>query len=80
MTTAEIAAANNAAWCDAVCRSHGLTGVFRPTSWSCVGEVPPLYPNLITLWREKLPAQLDEIRKIREGKVRRLVKDYEGGR
>jgi hypothetical protein len=44
-----MAAANNAAWCDAVCRSHGAPGTFRSGLWLNLCRVPPLYPNAVTL-------------------------------
>lgn len=43
-----LAVADNAAWCDAVCRSMGLTTSRSPGLWA-VAEPPPLYPHLITL-------------------------------
>jgi hypothetical protein len=48
---AELLAAvrNNAELCDAVCRAHGLPGEFHATYWVNTGQVPNLYPNLITL-------------------------------
>jgi hypothetical protein len=52
-------AANNAAWCDAVCRSHGAPGTFRGALWLNLHPVPPLYPNAVTLagperWEDQL--------------------------
>lgn len=44
-----MAAANNAAWCDAVCRSHAAPGEFRGGLWLNLRRVPPFYPNAITL-------------------------------
>jgi hypothetical protein len=43
------AAANNALWCDAICRAHGDGGEFLPHRWVSRFDVPPLYPNLVTL-------------------------------
>ncbi len=46
------AVAANAAWCDAVCRSHGLATVHEPgpaAVWSCPTRTPPLYPDAVTL-------------------------------
>jgi hypothetical protein len=40
---------NNAAWCDAVCRSHGGPGTFEPHAWVSRAATPPFYPNLVTL-------------------------------
>lgn len=43
------AAVNNAEWCDAVCRSHGLAGTFRSDAWTSTTRTPPLYPDAVTL-------------------------------
>ncbi|MFD3324966.1 hypothetical protein [Streptomyces sp. NPDC058701] len=43
------AALDNAAWCDAVCRSHGLPGVFAGNAWTSPRRTPPLYPDAVTL-------------------------------
>jgi len=44
-----LAAANNAAWCDAVCRAHGRTPQFTPRWWCHEGPGLQYYPNLVTL-------------------------------
>ena len=43
------AVANNALWCDAVCRSHGYPGVFSPRLWTSARHALEFYPNAITL-------------------------------
>jgi hypothetical protein len=43
------AVANNAAWCDAVCRSHGYPGEFTARTWLSPRHRLPFYPNAITL-------------------------------
>ncbi len=43
------AVANNAGWCDAVCRSHGFPGEFTPRTWISSRHDLPFYPNAITL-------------------------------
>jgi len=43
------AAANNAHWCDLVCRAHGAATAFGEDFWICATKAPPLYPNLVTL-------------------------------
>jgi hypothetical protein len=43
------AVANNARWCDAVCRSHGHPGVFTGRVWISAHHALPFYPNAITL-------------------------------
>jgi hypothetical protein len=49
VTQAEIAATNNAHWCDLVARTHGVTGEFHCDSWTSPVRTPPLYPDAITL-------------------------------
>ncbi|SCL24958.1 hypothetical protein GA0074692_1870 [Micromonospora pallida] len=51
MTHAEavIAARNNAAWCDTVCRAHGTVGVRDADAWSVPRRSPPWYPDAVTL-------------------------------
>lgn len=43
------AARNNAEWCDAVARSHGVVGRFEPEAWTSRAPTPPLYPEAVTL-------------------------------
>jgi hypothetical protein len=43
------AAHDNASWCDAVCRTHGLTGAFAPAAWTSPVRTPPFYPDAVTL-------------------------------
>jgi hypothetical protein len=45
----EQAAFNNAYWCNAVCRAHGIPGEFHKHMWLNRGQVPPFYPNVVTL-------------------------------
>jgi hypothetical protein len=45
----ELAAWNNAVWCDAVCRAHGQPGTFRKAVWITQNAVPPFFPNAVTL-------------------------------
>lgn len=45
------AARNNAEWCDAVCRAHGLRGDFGGGAWTSPRRTPPLYPDAVTLTR-----------------------------
>jgi len=44
----ERAARNNAVWCDAVCRAHGVAGEFFDAIWRNCRSSPPYYPNLVT--------------------------------
>jgi hypothetical protein len=43
------AARNNAEWCDAFCRTHGIHGRFDEGLWSSATRTPPLYPDAVTL-------------------------------
>ncbi|MGW6026539.1 hypothetical protein [Streptomyces sp. NPDC055099] len=43
------AARNNAEWCDAVCRAHGVPGEFGTGVWSSARRTPPLYPDAVSL-------------------------------
>lgn len=43
------AVANNAAWCDAVCRAAGCAPAFDSELWWNPDPAPPYYPNVITL-------------------------------
>ncbi|MEV6396745.1 hypothetical protein AB0M39_18485 [Streptomyces sp. NPDC051907] len=43
------AARNNAEWCDAMCRSHGLPGAFGDRAWTSARRTPMLYPDAVTL-------------------------------
>ncbi|MFF3326749.1 hypothetical protein [Streptomyces sp. NPDC002889] len=44
-----MAARNNAQWCDAMCRAHGLPGSFGARVWTNGRRTPPLYPDAVTL-------------------------------
>jgi|SRR6266545_2979009 len=44
-----VAAQNNAEWCDAFCRTHGVVGRFHADSWSSPVRTPPFYPDAVTL-------------------------------
>jgi hypothetical protein len=43
------AARNNATWCAAVCRSHGIPGTFGERVWRSARRPPPYYPDAVTL-------------------------------
>jgi hypothetical protein len=45
----QVAAYNNAVWCDTVCRSHNVIGEFHETFWISRHQTPIYYPNLVTL-------------------------------
>ena len=66
------AVANNALWCDAVCRSHGYPGVFSARLWINVDHGLDFYPNAITLCPDVSAA---EIAAVRDLSRRYAVKD-----
>ncbi|WP_237291358.1 hypothetical protein [Streptomyces sp. Sge12] len=44
------AALNNAAWCDAVCRAHGVAPRYEGDGlWVSPRRTPPMYPDAVTL-------------------------------
>ena len=47
--TARAAARNNAEWCDALCRTHGIRGRFDPDAWVAPQRTPRYYPDAVTL-------------------------------
>jgi hypothetical protein len=54
------AARNNAEWCDAVSRSHGVRGEFGPQAWVAPIRTPLFYPDAVTLVQDADPAALVE--------------------
>jgi hypothetical protein len=52
------AARNNAAWCAAMSRSHGVTGAFDAQAWAAPARTPPYYPDAVTLVPGADPAAL----------------------
>ncbi len=40
---------DNAAWCDLVCRTHGVAGVVDGDAWSVPRRSPTWYPDAVTL-------------------------------
>jgi hypothetical protein len=42
------AAAANVAWCDTVCRVHGIPGSVAHGMWLAGGHPPPFYPHVVT--------------------------------
>ncbi|MER6031006.1 hypothetical protein [Streptomyces sp. NPDC001851] len=43
------AARNNAEWCAAMSRSHGLVSEFGPEAWAAPARTPQYYPDAVTL-------------------------------
>ena len=52
------AARNNAEWCAAMCRSHGLAGEFGALAWAAPARTPLYYPDAVTLVPGADPAAL----------------------
>jgi hypothetical protein len=52
------AARNNAEWCAAMSRSHGLTGEFGAQAWTAPARTPLYYPDAVTLVPGADPAAL----------------------
>jgi len=52
---ADLAARNNAEWCDLVCRAHGIETLFDEDGWFAGRRTPRFYPDAVTL-REGLAA------------------------
>ncbi|MGO4597790.1 hypothetical protein [Terrabacter sp. 2RAF25] len=44
-----LAARNNALWCDAVARSHGVACTTDADAWTAATRTPPYYPDAVTL-------------------------------
>jgi hypothetical protein len=53
-----MAAANNAEWCDLVCRAHGVETRFDEDAWTSRTRTPPGYPDAVTLVRDPSVADL----------------------
>jgi hypothetical protein len=51
LSAVEIAARNNASWCDTFCRTHDIVGAFGADRWASAVRTPPRYPDAITLTR-----------------------------
>lgn len=48
----EVAARNNAEWCDVICRMHGAATTFNHDAWTSQTRSRPLYPDAVTLVAE----------------------------
>ena len=53
-----LAARDNALWCDAVCRAHGIVGRLARDAWTSPVRTPPFYPDAVTLVADVDPAAL----------------------
>lgn len=56
----ELAALNNALWCNAVCSAHGLPGEVRPTVWLNQHVPPPYHSNLVVISSLVSQQEVDE--------------------
>jgi hypothetical protein len=52
---------NNAEFCDRICRSHAVPGVFERSLWIQKERGPAFYPNVITLTRNSILEQTARI-------------------
>lgn len=59
----ELAARNNAMWCDGMCRAHGQPTEFTENLWICRGTPPRYHSNITTL----KPGSIEFIRKEQPG-------------
>ncbi|MGX5214466.1 hypothetical protein ACWKT3_38300 [Streptomyces violaceus] len=59
------AARNNAEWCAAMCRAHGVTGEFGAEAWATAVRTPLYYPDAVTVEpdadRDALVARIDTV-------------------
>lgn len=55
------AARDNAEWCEAVARSHGIRSRFRPEAWLAASRTPPRFPDAVTLRSTADRSILDDI-------------------
>ena len=62
MTTSrvELAALNNALWCNTVCGAHGVPGDVQPTVWLNANVPPPHHSNLVVISSMATQAEIDE--------------------
>jgi hypothetical protein len=52
------AVANNADWCDLVCRLHGVPTVVTNGVWAALRRSPALYPDAVTLQPSRPPKEV----------------------
>jgi len=61
VTLLEQAARDNAEWCEALVRSHGIRSRFTTDAWLAASRTPPTYPDAVTLRRSAGRALLNGI-------------------
>jgi hypothetical protein len=59
----ELAAYNNAIWCNTICRAHGIPGEFYDQLWLSRQPVPRFYPNAVIFALPPGMKQLIQIQK-----------------
>lgn len=64
MNRTELAARNNALWCDAVCRAHGGDTMLTEHIWFNRVNSPPFYPNVDTLTKDGRAEQMGVIQSL----------------
>src|SRR5882757_1951590 len=69
---------NNAEFCDLICRSHAVPGVFEHSWWIQEKAGPAFYPNVITLTRNSIPEQTARVSALRALRPDIAVKDSFG--
>ncbi len=65
----QLAANNNAVWCDTLCRAHGRPGEFLPGVWVNRRAVPRFYPNAVTLAADDAPALRERIQALEQANL-----------
>ncbi len=60
----DLAILNNATWCTAVLRAHGIRSVLATDYWSTDGVLPPFYGNFVSRTRDGSRAQFARIREL----------------
>lgn len=55
----ELAALNNALWCQAVCSAHGVPGELLPRCWRNPQQPPPYHSNLVLIASDVSASELD---------------------
>lgn len=56
---------NNAEWCRVIAGSHGLQSHRKSGLWYCPEEMPPFYPNIVTLEpMREVPEEVDRLESV----------------
>ena len=76
MNNLTVAVHNNASWCEQVAKSHGIQSQWLEDVWYATGDMPPFYPNVVSLKREIKPETVSAL--VRELPKRCAWKDSFG--